>query len=178
MIRPRDVLHSNVFKILGHIDSVEDMMFYRYPRWELIDDGKVPWRDFNWQFGRPDGNLGEEELHPLTRFCGATDRYNCRHPSDDDDQDRDKKHSSARGLLSRVSNCLEARSKSQDNQRERGNISSWYRGESSRVHSWGARQDPITGCQGSTKEVMRDIGKAQQHFNNADLWKTDVGAGD
>jgi hypothetical protein len=47
-----------------HIDVVEDLMFYHYPHEKLIADGKVPWRDFNWQLGRTDGDLDEEEIHP------------------------------------------------------------------------------------------------------------------
>jgi hypothetical protein len=44
--RPGEVKQPHVFKILIHIDVVEDLLFYHYPRDELIVDGKVPWRDF------------------------------------------------------------------------------------------------------------------------------------
>jgi hypothetical protein len=39
-----------------------------FPREELIADGKIPWRDFVWQFGRPDGDLEEEKFLPLNRL--------------------------------------------------------------------------------------------------------------
>jgi hypothetical protein len=29
----------------------------------------VPWREFMWQFGRVEGDLDEEDLHPPTRHC-------------------------------------------------------------------------------------------------------------
>jgi hypothetical protein len=52
-----------------HIDAVEDLMFYHYPHEKLIADGKVPWHDFNWQLGRTDGDLDEEEIHPHRANC-------------------------------------------------------------------------------------------------------------
>jgi hypothetical protein len=85
MVRPRAALNCNVFKILIHIDAIEDLMFYHYPREELLADGKIPWRDFSWQYGRADGDLEEEDLHPVTKACGQTP---LRRPRDDDDQDR------------------------------------------------------------------------------------------
>jgi hypothetical protein len=39
---------GHVFKILIHIDVVEDLLFSHYPREELIVDEKIPWRDFVW----------------------------------------------------------------------------------------------------------------------------------
>jgi hypothetical protein len=48
--------NAHVFKILIHLDVVEDLLFYHYPK-ELLAYGKVSWRDFEWQFGRPDGEL-------------------------------------------------------------------------------------------------------------------------
>jgi hypothetical protein len=60
--RPRQALDSHVFKIMIHIDAIEDLMFYHYPREELMADGKIPWRDFKWQLGRMDGDVNEEEL--------------------------------------------------------------------------------------------------------------------
>jgi hypothetical protein len=41
-VRPRAVKHSHVFKVLIHVDAVEDLLFYHYPRDELIADGKIP----------------------------------------------------------------------------------------------------------------------------------------
>jgi hypothetical protein len=48
--------NAHMFKILIHLDVVEDLLFYHYPK-ELLAYGKVSWRDFEWQFGRPDGEL-------------------------------------------------------------------------------------------------------------------------
>jgi hypothetical protein len=68
--RPRSIKHSHVFQVLIHIDVVEDLLFYHYPREELIADGKVMWKEFMWRSGHADGDLEEEELHPPTRNCG------------------------------------------------------------------------------------------------------------
>jgi hypothetical protein len=68
--RPRALKKRHGFKVLIHIDVVEDLLFYHYPREELIADGKVPWRGFAWQTSRMDGELNEDELHPPTRYCG------------------------------------------------------------------------------------------------------------
>jgi hypothetical protein len=45
--RPREAKHINIFKVIIHIDVVEDLLFYHYPREDLIADDKVPWREFN-----------------------------------------------------------------------------------------------------------------------------------
>jgi hypothetical protein len=50
-----------VFKIIIHLDVVEDLMLYHYPRDELIADGKVPWREFSWQYGLPDGDNANDD---------------------------------------------------------------------------------------------------------------------
>jgi hypothetical protein len=120
IVRPRAALHSNVFKILVHIDVVEDLMFYHYPREELIADDKVPWRDFNWQFGRADGDLDEEELHPPRSICEPDEGRYHRHPRDDEDnQDRSRKRPHPRGFFSRMSGCLDTRGRSRDRNQER-----------------------------------------------------------
>lgn len=59
-----------MFRVLIHIDDVEDLLVYHFPRDELITDEKIPWHDFKWQFGKADGELDEKELHPPTRVCG------------------------------------------------------------------------------------------------------------
>jgi hypothetical protein len=61
-----------MFKVIIHIDVVEDLMFYHYPREELIANGKVPWRDFTWHFGRSDGKIEEEDFKVLSRACAPT----------------------------------------------------------------------------------------------------------
>jgi hypothetical protein len=91
-VRPRSVKWSHVFRVLVHIDVVEDLLFYHYPRNELIVDDKIPWRDFRWQYGRADGELEEDELHPPSRFCGQDWRHS-RRPPGDDNSDREYKRS-------------------------------------------------------------------------------------
>jgi hypothetical protein len=66
---PRAVKHCHTFKVLIHVDAVEDLLFYHFPRENLIADGKDPWRDFPWQLGKEDGDLDEYELHPPNRGC-------------------------------------------------------------------------------------------------------------
>jgi hypothetical protein len=69
-VRPRQAIHCNVFRILIHIDAIEDLMLYHFPREDLVAGGKIPWWEFNWQFGRADRDLGEEVMHPLLDFVG------------------------------------------------------------------------------------------------------------
>jgi hypothetical protein len=52
--RPKGMKKVHVFKVLIHLDVVEDLLFYHYPREELIEAGKIPWREFKWHPGRPD----------------------------------------------------------------------------------------------------------------------------
>jgi hypothetical protein len=59
-VRPREVEKAHMFKVFIHIDVVEDLLFYNYPCEELVVDGKIPWREFAWQRGRPDGEVEEE----------------------------------------------------------------------------------------------------------------------
>jgi hypothetical protein len=42
----RATKQCHIFKVLIHIDAVEDLMFYHFSREELIADVKVPWKDF------------------------------------------------------------------------------------------------------------------------------------
>jgi hypothetical protein len=129
-VRPRNVQWSHVFRVLIHIDAVEDLLFYHYPREELIADGKVPWRDFSWQYGRADGELQEEELHPPTRYCGQDWRRPRGPPPNDDDADRNHKRSRGRSFMDRMSRCMDDRG-SRERQRARTNASGWFGGESS-----------------------------------------------
>jgi hypothetical protein len=54
-VRPREMKKGHEFKVIIHIDVVEDLCFYHYPKHDLIADGKVPWHEFSWQYGMPDG---------------------------------------------------------------------------------------------------------------------------
>lgn len=136
-VRPRGMKPGFVFKVLIHIDAVEDLMFYHYPRDELLADGRVPWRDFTWELGRADGDLLDDDiLPPPTRHCGE-DRSTYWHPRDED-EDRDRDHhprSRPRSILRKVSGCLEGRNRNKGHHTGRDQRSGWFRGESSRGKS-------------------------------------------
>jgi hypothetical protein len=106
------VKHAHVFKVPIHLNVVEDLCFYHYPREELVADGKVTWRDFSWRYGRPDGELDEDKdhFHPVTRHCGS-DFHPRGHPRDDDEGDRGQKRQQVRaqGFLHRVTNWMDNR---------------------------------------------------------------------
>lgn len=74
--RPRQMTPAHVFRVLIHLDVVEDLMFHHFPREDLLSDGCVPWREFHWQFGKADKVLDDEDLHPPPRYCG--DNSKCR----------------------------------------------------------------------------------------------------
>jgi hypothetical protein len=128
-IRPRGALNSNVFKVLLHIEAVEDLMFYHYPRVELVADGKTPWRDFHWQHGR----LDEEDLHPPPiRSCDQEGRTPRGRSRDDDDNPDIMRHR-ARGFISHMYGYMDAtgRSREINNHTQRYRGSGWTQGESS-----------------------------------------------
>jgi hypothetical protein len=127
--RPRGVKSNHIFKVLVHIEAVEDMLFYHYSREELVADGNIPWWEFKWQMGKMDGDLEEEILEPPTRFC-CQSRSRSR---EDDDFDRDQRRPRPRGLLEKMSGWMESRGRSKDRQSERSRGSNWYQGESSRA---------------------------------------------
>jgi hypothetical protein len=54
-----------VFKVLIHLDVVEDLLFYHHPRHELIADGKAPWRKFHCILGNLMGMVSLLTLSPL-----------------------------------------------------------------------------------------------------------------
>jgi hypothetical protein len=113
-IKPCGVQQAHVFKLLIHVDVVEDLLFYHHPRAELITDGKVPWRDMRWQYGVPDGDLQEDDSFTPARQC-ASDSELHRHYSDDEDIDKNYKRLNPRGFMSKVSSwmegCIRSRSK-------------------------------------------------------------------
>lgn len=129
-VRPRRMKSCHVFRVLIHIDVVEDLMFYHYPRAELLAEGRVPWREFVWQYGCANGDLDEEVFQPQIGACGEA-RALRWHPTDDDESDREQKRSRARGLMHRVSNWIDGRDKSREHRSERDHGSGRYRGESS-----------------------------------------------
>jgi hypothetical protein len=137
--RPRSIKHAHVFHVLIHIDAVEDLLFYHHPREELVQDGKVPWREFMWQFGRVDGNLDEEDLHPPTRHCEQDPPSSRRRPRDDDDEG-DYHKAMPRSFMSKISGCMEGRGRSRERQQQRGRTVGWALGESSRGRTRKSRE--------------------------------------
>jgi hypothetical protein len=106
LVKPRESQNVHVFKVMIHIDVMEDLMFYHFPRDELLAHGKFPRREFRWQFGKADGELNEEEpiSTPPTRHCDQGARNPHRHPRDDeDDYDKSQRTQRPRGFLSRFS---------------------------------------------------------------------------
>ncbi|KAK3158167.1 hypothetical protein QOZ80_2AG0133740 [Eleusine coracana subsp. coracana] len=130
-VRLRGMKKVQVFKVFIHIDSVEDLLFYHYPREDLLAEGRVPWRDFQWQYGKADGELEEDELRPPTRYCGPDQDHHWQ-PRDDEDRDKDHKRPHPAAFLRRVSGCFESGGRSKDRNAEPDGWSGWYRGESSR----------------------------------------------
>jgi hypothetical protein len=131
-VRPREARKGHIFKILIHLDVVEDLLFYHHLRDELIADGKVPWREFRWQYGRPDGDIGMDEAQPPTRFCNTM--ANLRRHRPDDDEDSGYFHRT-RGLIHRVSHWIDNRGQSKNRSADRHRGSGWYRGETSHTRN-------------------------------------------
>jgi hypothetical protein len=140
--RPREVKQGHVFRVLVHIDAVEDLLFYHYPTEDLIACGNIPFRNFSWHFGRLDGDLHDDDNQTVTLHCGRdfqpTRDYrdgddgdrDTKNYRDGDDGDRDTKRTRAKSLIGRMSNWLESHSKNRDRQ-VRGRSREWHRGESS-----------------------------------------------
>jgi hypothetical protein len=131
-VGPRGIKNAHVFKVLVHIDVVEDLLFYHYPREELLADGKVPWREFSWQKGQPDGEQNEDFVEPISRCCGAQSEWRRR---DEEDEDRDNKRPRSHSILKRVFSWMEGRNKRSGREGEIRHGSAWYRAESSRGRS-------------------------------------------
>jgi hypothetical protein len=125
--RPRNGRNAHVFRLLIHLEVVEDVMFYHHLWEELHADGKVPWRDFSWQLGKPNGKLDDEELPPLTRFCAPPSDHHWR-PREDDENDREPRQSRPRGILKRVSSWMESHGTSRGRSEGAYQGSAWFGG--------------------------------------------------
>jgi hypothetical protein len=134
--RPRGVKHAHVFKVIIHVDVVEDLLFYHHQRAELIADGKVPWRELEWQYGVPDGDLQEDKSFTPARRCAPISEPR-RYPSGDEDRDRDHKRLKPRGFMNKVSSWMEGCSRNRSKPCEDRTRDGWYRGESSRTRMMG-----------------------------------------
>jgi hypothetical protein len=127
-VKHREMKKCHVFKVLIHIDVVEDLYFYHYPRNERIADGKVPWREFSWQYGVPDGEAQDDDLSPLHSACRPDSQLR-RDPGDDDDSE--PKRSRPTGFMVKMSSWMESRGRSKHRASEREMGRGWYHGESS-----------------------------------------------
>jgi hypothetical protein len=167
--RPRGVKQAHVFRVLIHLDVVEDLLFFHYPRDELIADGKVSWRDFAWHFGRLDGELDDDEFLPPTRHCGL-DEDRCWHPRDDEVEDRDQKHSRARGIMHRVSGWMEGHRRNKGRQIEETHGRRWYRGESSCGRNVAPHNSsPPPSCGDSPPKERRELRGLWQSFSKQEV---------
>jgi hypothetical protein len=66
--RPRTLKQGHTFRVLRHIDSIEDLSFYHHPAEQLLADGRVQFREFHWRPGHPDGAMEEVPRPPSFRF--------------------------------------------------------------------------------------------------------------
>jgi hypothetical protein len=171
-------MNAHVFRILIHIDVVEDLLFYHHPREELVQDGKVPWQEFMWQLGQANGDLEEEDLHPPTKVCGPDLGSLRRHLRDDDDPDCDHKKPRPRGFISRMTGCIEGRGRCRDRAppptwRSGGG---WEGGESFRGRVRGSMQDESPQGMGTfsheekrTLEKLWNEEKLEQQPRNSEV---------
>jgi hypothetical protein len=141
-------------------------MFYHYPREELIADGKVPWREFVWHYGQPDGEIDEDEFRPITRYCGLqTEPQWCHH--DDDDNDRNQKRSRSRDLMGRVTSWLDGCGRPK-NRAVEGRGSGGYAGGSSRRRRVPLHDVSPPPCRGGSppdeKRAFRELWQARGSF--------------
>jgi hypothetical protein len=112
--RPRNVKRE-VFKILIHIDSVEDLRFYHYPPEQLTAEGRVQLRDFRWFPGRPDGDVEEDFTQQVERYCRPI-REPRRFNRDEDEEDGSMGRQRGRDVLGGVSRWFGShRRESRDN---------------------------------------------------------------
>jgi hypothetical protein len=157
--RPREIKQGHVFRVIIHIVVVEDLLFYHYPREELLADGKIPWREFSWQYGRLDGEIDDDEIQPPTRFYGR-DMTPHKQPRDDEDGDRFLKRSRSRSFIGGVSSWIEGRSRGRDPYSGGNRSRDFHRGESSRGRARSVRDssDLSSKVISSEDEDMAKIG--------------------
>lgn len=82
-----------------HIDYVEDLHFYHYPHDELLAEGKIPLREFHWNYGHMDGELDDDEPPTITYNCRTLSAN--RRPRDDKDNDWNDRRPRTCDLISR-----------------------------------------------------------------------------
>lgn len=111
-VRPCNVKGTVTYRVLIHLDYVEDLFFYQHPTDELRAEGRVPFREFVWEYGRADGDFEDEDPVQLPRHCNdMNDRGWIPREEDDEDRDRGRRQSRQRDLVHRVTRCFDARGK-------------------------------------------------------------------
>jgi hypothetical protein len=124
--RPRNVKKGHTFRVLVHIDSVEDLRFFHHPAEQLMVGGKVQFREFCWHPGRPNGDMGEEDFRMVQRYCRP--KREPEHRSRDDDEgDRVRGHPRRRELLGGVLRWFDNR-RSRAQTADRDHCGGWFRG--------------------------------------------------
>lgn len=61
--RPRSMKRGTVYRVFIHIDYVENLHFDHYPADELREEGRIPLREFRWQYGHMDGERDDGIVH-------------------------------------------------------------------------------------------------------------------
>jgi hypothetical protein len=133
---PRTVNQGHVFKILVHIDTVEDLLFYHHSPDQLRAEGRVQHREFHGLSGSPDGDLQEVVEPPIQHFCRPDQKFR-RCPCKDDDEDRSCDRNRIRGhdFLGSVSRWFDNRRSASPSQNYRGWDNRRYRNVPSRRRS-------------------------------------------
>jgi hypothetical protein len=142
--------------VLIHIDAVEDLLFYHHPREELFKDVKVPWKEFRWQYGRMDGELDEDELHPLQGIVGRSQEFSTG------DDDGDQQRSKFRGFISRFSSCMEDRGRSRERYSQRGGDRGGGNGEPYRGRTRRFKEASVPPSRESSDEERRAMRRLWQ----------------
>jgi hypothetical protein len=129
--RPRNIRRGQVFKVLVHIELVEDLHYYHHPPEQLNAESKVQLHELRWCPGRPDGHIEEEVDRPAHRYC-RPDSVPCRWPWEDDDEERGRGRPNRQDFLQGVSLWLDNKRQDKGAGMERDHCRTGYRGEPSR----------------------------------------------
>jgi hypothetical protein len=169
-VRPREMKGGHVFKVLIHLDVVEDLSFYQYPCEDLLADGKTPWREFSWQYGQPDREVDDDDSQPPTRYCAppAEPRWHNR----DDEEDRERNHCRSGGFLRKVSHWMDNRGRRANRPTDR------YRGEGRRHHTYGRNASPPPSRERLSPKERRSLRclwqeKGSNNSEHAEHWIAD-----
>jgi hypothetical protein len=81
-------------------------------------------------YGRPDGELEEDEFLPPAWYCDAEREPRWR-PCEDDDENRGRREPRAHGLMGKINSWMDSRSISHSRAVDGDRVRAWHRGESS-----------------------------------------------